>query len=93
MLKDWRAVFNNAKFEITSFNNYKESLLKLLIKVIKDKCMPYIRYYKIIFKRFKLKPLYFINLIVYIYILIKIYTVIKTKGGRTLKLLVTTYYP
>jgi hypothetical protein len=55
--------------------------------------MPCIRHYKIIFKRFKLKPLYFINLMVYIYILIKIYIVIKTKGGRTLKLLITIYYP
>jgi hypothetical protein len=55
--------------------------------------MPYIKHYKTIFKRFKLKPLYFINPIVYIYILIKIYIVIKTKRERTLKLLVTTYYP
>jgi hypothetical protein len=54
--------------------------------------MPYIKHYKTIFKRFKLKPLYFINLIIYIYILIKIYIVIKTKKGRTLKLLITTYY-
>jgi plasmid replication initiation protein len=55
--------------------------------------MPYIKHYKTIFKRFKLKPLYSTNSIVYIYILIKIYIVIKTKGERTLKLLVTTYYP
>jgi hypothetical protein len=68
-------------------------LLKPLIRVIKDKYIPYIRHYKTIFKRFKLKPLYSINLIVYIYILIEIYIVIKTKGGRTLKLLVITYYP
>jgi hypothetical protein len=54
--------------------------------------MPCIRHYKTIFKRFKLKPLYSINLIAYVYILIKIYIVIKTKGGRTLKLLITTYY-
>jgi hypothetical protein len=78
---------------MTSFNNYRESLLKPLIRVIKDKYMPYIKHYKTIFKRFKLKPLYSINLIVYIYILIKIYIVIKTKRGRTLKLLITTYYP
>jgi hypothetical protein len=68
-------------------------LLKPLIRVIKDKRMPYIRHYKIIFKRFKLKPLYSTNPIVYIYILIKIYIVIKTKEGRTLKLLITTYHP
>jgi hypothetical protein len=68
-------------------------LLKPLIRVIKDKCMPYIKYYKTIFKRFKLKPLYFTNLIAYIYILIEIYMVTKTKGERTLKLLITTYYP
>jgi hypothetical protein len=67
-------------------------LLKLLIRVIRDKYMPCIRHYKTIFKRFKLKPLYSINLIVYIYILIEIYIVIKTKGGRTLKLLVAAYY-
>jgi hypothetical protein len=78
---------------MTSFNNYRESLLKPLIRVIKDKRMPYIKYCKTIFKRFKLKPLYSTNLIVYIYILIKIYTVIKTKGGRTLKLLITTCHP
>jgi hypothetical protein len=75
---------------MTSFNNYRESLLKLLIRVIKDKHIPYIKHYKTIFKRFKLKPLYSINSIVYIYILIKIYTIIKTKGERTLKLLITT---
>jgi hypothetical protein len=68
-------------------------LLKPLIRVIKDKRIPYIKHYKTIFKRFKLKPLYSINLIVYVYILIKIYIVIKTKGGRTLKLLIATYYP
>jgi hypothetical protein len=68
-------------------------LLKLFIRVIKDKYMPYIKHYKTIFKRFKLKPLYSTNLIVYIYILIKIYIVIKTKEGRTLKLLIITYYP
>jgi hypothetical protein len=78
---------------MTSFNNYKESLLKPLIRVIRDKCMPCIRYYKTIFKRFKLKPLYSINLITYIYILIKIYIITKTKGGRILKLLVTAYHP
>jgi hypothetical protein len=55
--------------------------------------MPYIKHYKTIFKRFKLKPLYFINSIIYIYILIEIYIVIKTKEGRTLKLLIITYYP
>jgi hypothetical protein len=55
--------------------------------------MLYIKHYKTIFKRFKLKPLYFINPIVYIYILIKIYIIIKTKGGRTLKFLITIYYP
>jgi hypothetical protein len=68
-------------------------LLKPLIKVIKDKHIPCIKHYKTIFKRFKLKPLYSINLIVYIYILIKIYIVIKIKEERTLKLLVTIYYP
>jgi hypothetical protein len=68
-------------------------LLKPLIRVIKDKYIPYIKHYKTIFKRFKLKPLYFINLIVYIYILIEIYIVIKTKRGRTLKLLVVTRHP
>jgi hypothetical protein len=55
--------------------------------------MPYIKHYKTIFKRFKLKPLYFTNPMVYIYILIEIYIVIKTKEGRTLKLLVTTCHP
>jgi hypothetical protein len=78
---------------MTSFNNYKKSLLKPLIRVIKDKYIPYIKHYKTIFKRFKLKPLYFTNSIIYIYILIKIYIIIKTKRGRTLKLLITTYYP
>jgi hypothetical protein len=68
-------------------------LLKPLIRVIRDKCIPYIRHYKTIFKRFKLKPLYFINPMVYIYILIEIYIVIKTKEGKTLKLLVATYHP
>jgi hypothetical protein len=68
-------------------------LLKPFIRVIKDKCIPYIKHYKTIFKRFKLKPLYSTNLIIYIYILIEIYTIIKTKGERTLKLLIVTYYP
>jgi hypothetical protein len=40
--------------------------------------MPYIRHYKAIFKRFKLKPLYSINLKAYILILIEIYIVIAT---------------
>jgi hypothetical protein len=78
---------------MTSFNNYRESLFKPLIRVIKDKRMPYIKHYKTIFKRFKLKPLYSMNLIAYVYILIEIYIIIKTKGERTLKLLVATYYP
>jgi hypothetical protein len=78
---------------MTSFNDYKKSLLKPLIRVIRDKYIPYIRHYKIIFKRFKLKPLYSTNLIVYIYILIKIYIVIKTKREKTLKLLITTRHP
>jgi hypothetical protein len=51
-----------------------------------------IRHYKTIFERFKLKPLYSTNLMVYVYILIEIYIVIKTKGGRTLKLLVAACY-
>jgi hypothetical protein len=78
---------------MTSFNNYRKSLLKPLIRVIRDKRIPYIRHYKTIFKRFKLKPLYSTNPIVYIHILTEIYIVTKTKGERTLKLLVTTYYP
>jgi hypothetical protein len=63
---------------MTSFNNYRESLLKPLLKGGGFKTMPYIRHYKAIFKRLKLKPLYSINLRAYILILIEIYIVIAT---------------
>ena len=70
--KDQLAIFEDLKFKMTSFKKYRKSLLQPFFQIENSGNLPCLKHYKAIFKRFKLRPLYSLNLKVYIYILLKI---------------------
>ena len=72
MPKAWLAAFEDSEFEMTSFERHRESLLQPLRQVRAGNNIPCLEYYKTIFKRFKLKPLYSLNVRVYIDVLLRI---------------------
>ena len=72
MLKAWLVVFEDLEFEMTSFERHRESLLQPLRQVRASNNMPCLEYYKTIFERFKLKPLYSLNVRAYVDVLLRI---------------------
>jgi hypothetical protein len=55
--------------------------------------MPCLKHYRAIFKRFKLKSLYTLNIRVYVYVLLRVLQVTLTQGGEAAKLLVAARSP
>jgi len=72
MPKAWLTAFEDPEFEMTSFKRHRESLLQPLRQVKAGNNMPCLKHYKTIFERFKLKPLYSLNVRVYVDVLLRI---------------------